>query len=382
MKKRIAIISPHMEINGAAIMTLDFIEMLDKDTYDIDMYIYKTGDLMERIPKHVNVIMPSKTLKTATTKKNEIKTISQFIRKVHSVLRNKLSGQKYRYYKEKWQKEYDVVVCHTEDEPIFYAMYNFIAKRKIVWIHIEIEKKYANNPHFAKAYKSFDKIVCVSEASANSFKKCFPEINNRVTTIYNRINIVRINELAALNTENRTELMQPAIVTVARLNAQKRIDRCIRVAKILKDRQVEFTWYIIGDGETATYTSLSALIHDNQLEKHFILYGKTSNPYYLIKQAKVCALLSDFEGYATYINEARVLKKAIVATDFTAIEEQIVNNTSGIIVDRNDHEKIADSIELLLKDEVMRENMSTAIALDESHNQEVLKQTLAILAYD
>lgn len=382
MKKKIAIISPHMEINGAAVMTLDFIEMLDKDQYDIDMYIFKPGDLIESIPSHVNVIMPSNVLKTATIKQHEIKTATQFIRKTVAVLKNKLSGQKYNYYKEKWTKQYDLVVCHTEDEPIFYAMYNFVAKRKIVWIHIEIEKKYANNQDFAMAYDSFDKIVCVSQASADSFRRTFPELEKRVNTVYNRINIERILSLSNDNTENRPCLAQPAIVTVARLNSQKRIDRCVMVARILKDMRVNFNWYIIGDGEPETYHELSKMITDNQLDDQFILYGKTSNPYYLINQATVCALLSDFEGYATFINEARILKKAIVATDFTAIEEQIINNKSGMIVDRFDHVKIAQSIALLLQDEKLRHSMSTAITLDETHNQAVLAQTLQLLDYD
>lgn len=69
MKKKIAIISPHMEINGAAVMTLDFISMLDPDLYEIDMYVYKPGDLLSRVPQHVNIIMPSKRLKIATMKK-------------------------------------------------------------------------------------------------------------------------------------------------------------------------------------------------------------------------------------------------------------------------------------------------------------------------
>lgn len=258
-------------------------------------------------------------------------------------------------------------------------MYNFIAKQKIVWIHIEIEKKYANNPHFAKAYHYFDKIVCVSNASADSFRKTFPDLKDKVMTVYNRININQILSLSQQNTEDRLPLLQPSIVSVCRLNTQKRVDRCILVAKLLKDMNVNFTWYVIGDGDPEMYTLLTDMIKTNQLETQFVLYGKTANPYYLIKQATICALLSDFEGYATFINEARVLQKPIVATNFTAIEEQIVNHVSGMIIDKEDLPAIANALKLLLENETLRDEMSHEILLDETHNQQVLRQTLELL---
>lgn len=382
MKKKIAIISPHMELNGAAVMTLDFIDMLDKELFEIDLYVYKYGELVSRIPDHVNVILPSRTLQIATMKKNEIRNLKDYVSKSLAVLKNKITGQKYHYYKEKWKKDYDVVICHTEDEPIFYAQYNFTAKKKIVWIHIEIEKKYQNNPHFKNGYAAFDQIVCVSKASARSFERTFPELSSKVITIYNRINIDRILDLASKNTENRIMLEKNAIVTVCRLNIQKRVDRCIEVAKILKDLKVNFNWYIVGDGSEEMIQQLDMMIKENQLQDQFILYGKTSNPYFLINQAKVCVLLSDFEGYATFINEARVLKKPIVATNFTAIDEQIENEVSGYYFKKDDLKNIAETIKLLLNDENLSKKIASAIPLDQSHNEMVLHQTLGLLKYD
>ena len=57
MKKKVFIAIHYLEIGGAEISLIGFLQALDYSRYDVDLFVYShRGELMEFIPKEVNLL--------------------------------------------------------------------------------------------------------------------------------------------------------------------------------------------------------------------------------------------------------------------------------------------------------------------------------------
>ena len=66
------------------------------------------------------------------------------------------------------------------------------------------------------------------------------------------------------------------------------------------------------------------------------------------------------EPYGLVVLEAMAMGKAIIASNEGGPVEMIVNNESGLLIEPNNPEILADSIDLLLSDKEKREEMGMA----------------------
>jgi len=115
---------------------------------------------------------------------------------------------------------------------------------------------------------------------------------------------------------------------------------------------------VIGDGEERE--SLEEFSHREGLEDTFILLGAADNPFPILKQADIAALVSHYEGYGLSILEAKVLSIPILATDFPAAREIITDGIEGIIVP-NSEQGIEDGLSRLITDVTIRRKLSLNI---------------------
>jgi glycosyltransferase involved in cell wall biosynthesis len=106
-------------------------------------------------------------------------------------------------------------------------------------------------------------------------------------------------------------------------------------------------------GEGSERSSLEAKIKDYKLEDYFQLIGLHQNPYPFIKAAKLYVQPSRYEGKSMAIEEAKILKKPIIVTNYLTAKDQIEPNVTGIIAEIN-AESIADAIEKLLSNEALQ----------------------------
>ena len=106
-------------------------------------------------------------------------------------------------------------------------------------------------------------------------------------------------------------------------------------------------------GEGSERIKLEKLMQNYDVDDCFILLGSSDNPYPYIKQCDIYVQPSRFEGYCITLAEARILKKAIITTNFFGAQEQIVDGETGLIVNF-DEEKLYDSIKKLIIDTKLR----------------------------
>ena len=94
---------------------------------------------------------------------------------------------------------------------------------------------------------------------------------------------------------------------------------------------------------------MTKLINENNLQKNFILLGQKSNPYPYMQDADVFVQTSIYEGKSIALDEAKILKKPIVITNYETAKDQIYNEINGLIVGMKSND-ICNGIEVIIKD--------------------------------
>ena len=119
------------------------------------------------------------------------------------------------------------------------------------------------------------------------------------------------------------------ILTIGRLVYQKGYEYAIEAAKYLKDKNIDFIWYVIGEGNLRS--ELEKMVIEYNLQDNFKFLGTFTNPYPFINECDIYCQPSRFEGFGLAIAEARILNKPIVATNFDIVYDQIRDNENGLI---------------------------------------------------
>ena len=173
------------------------------------------------------------------------------------------------------------------------------------------------------------------------------------TFFFDKDTIYKKSELEPVKFGNEKKSIK--IVTVGRLSWEKGQDIAIESARIMKEKDIKFVWYFIGDGPS--YTELHGLTKKYGLEKQVIFLGGMKNPYPYIKKCDIYVQPSREEGYGMTVAEAKLLQRAIVITDFLTAGEHIQNGENGYIVPINQSE-LALKIMCLIKRPEKREQFS------------------------
>ena len=103
----------------------------------------------------------------------------------------------------------------------------------------------------------------------------------------------------------------PRVLTIARLAPQKGLDLLLEAATLIKQRGIDFTWLVAGDGPLKA--QLNQQIDDAALPVK--LLGRREDIGALLSQADVVVQTYYWEGQPITLREAMQAGRAIVATD-------------------------------------------------------------------
>lgn len=152
----------------------------------------------------------------------------------------------------------------------------------------------------------------------------------------------------------------------------KRMDLLLKLAMILKERQVDFKLEIAGAGDFEG--SVRAFIAEQRLEDQVRIIGQLPReeiPAFW-KRQDVCINISDFEGRSISITEAMGNGAVPVVTDVSGVRDDIVDGVNGFIVPVGGVEEMADRIEYLSKHRELLWPMGTA-AHDEVYPKSLME---------
>ena len=378
MKKKLLFVIPNLGVGGAEKSLVNLLNELDYDKYEVDLFLMsKTGIFLEQLPKEVNVLPESLYFKKFSIR--FYKSLWWFLThfkfslvfyKILFTLSNRLtknvvlSEQKnWRYLKHFFpvlSKEYDVSIGYLEKNANYIAVDSVKAKKKIGFIHTDYKEMGMYKRYDLPFFEKMNYVISVSENCVFCLEKEFPEFPNKFKMVHNINSPKVIGHLSKISIEENIKL--PYILSIGRLIKLKSFDLAIKACKILINRGLTINWYVIGTGELKE--ELEEQIKEHELEQYFFLLGIRKNPYPYIKNALIYCQTSVFEGKSIAIDEAKILKKPIVVTNFPTAKDQIQHLENGYICEINP-EAIADAIELLIKDEKLREKFTENLSKED-----------------
>jgi len=150
------------------------------------------------------------------------------------------------------------------------------------------------------------------------------------------------------------------IISVGRLIDFKDPCGMVNVARILRDRGVQYTWEHLGDGELRPEVENEIKRHD--LSGHFHLLGEVSNTEVLEKFRSADLMVHNAvvapdggrESFGVVLVEASVAGVPIVSARVGGIPEIVQDQLTGFLVEEGDLEGMADKTALLADDPGMR----------------------------
>lgn len=234
------------------------------------------------------------------------------------------------------------------------------AKKRFHWVRNDLsvcdsDRKAANHVH--QYHACIDQYICVSQTALESLQRLFPKTRTKSVVIPNVIEAEQMLVNAELQSDPISEYAEVLkVITVCRLSDKaKGLLRMVNVHKLLMDEGIDFMWFVVGDGPDREL--MQKTIDKAGLHSKMILLGSKENPFPYFKSADISATLSYYEGLCGAVNEAKVMGKPVLATQFSGINEQIISEESGLIVP-NDEEAIYVGLKRLLTDSVLRKKLT------------------------
>lgn len=364
--KKILFMCINMNIGGTEKALLTMLNEIDDSKYDITLLMLEEyGGFLNEVPRFVKVkyVDEYKSIKSFVNEPPKI-LIKRLIKNEEyliglSTLLNysisKITNNISYYYKyilknvKKIDEEYDLAVAYAGpmDFITYFVLNKIKAKKKVQWIHFDINKIGFNRKFAKRNYKKFDKIFVVSEEGKEKLINLIPALNNKVEAFFNIISCNLIENMSK-NEKSFDDLFDGVrILTVGRLSKEKGQELTINVLARLKNEGYKVRWYCIGDGpEKYNYRNR---IKRLDIENDYILLGSKLNPYPFMKDCDIYVQPSKHEGYCITLGEARCFDNPIVTTNFTGANEQIKNEITGLVCDISE-EGVYKSVKRLLDD--------------------------------
>jgi glycosyltransferase involved in cell wall biosynthesis len=152
-------------------------------------------------------------------------------------------------------------------------------------------------------------------------------------------------------------LEAPLVALVGRLEPIKRVDRFLRVAKLIESPANTY-FLLVGDG-----TLREKLLRSPEaraLGRRLVWAGLRDDMPDVYFASDVLSVTSDNEGTAVSAIEAQAARLPVVTTRVGGMPSVVLDGVTGVVVDRQDESGFADAVEALLVDEVRARRMGEA----------------------
>ena len=353
-----------MGCGGAEHSLINLLEALDTARYKVDLLIFNPeGELISQVPSTVSILTPDRRLRFLSTNNKAVMLRNFSALAAGALIAYRLhlgaGGSNYVRCQKKWRyayhdvikplpRHYDVAVAYMHSLPSYYVIDKVKADRKILWVHNDYSQLKGGKDFDRRFFDEADAIVTISEQCVKEIIKVFPEVTAKTRCIRNLIPDSKIRQKACeYIPQEYKEYKGEKLVSIGRLTRQKGFDYAIEAAKILKGRGIDFRWFIIGSGELQR--DLQEQIVRFGVEDQVLLLGPRENPYPYLKGADVVVQTSRYEGKSIVLDEAKILCKPIVVTDYSSVRDQFIDDVNGKIVPIN-AEAIASGIASMIED--------------------------------
>lgn len=146
------------------------------------------------------------------------------------------------------------------------------------------------------------------------------------------------------------------IICPARLVPVKGHQVLINALAQLKQTRTDWHCWLVGDGELRQ--QLEQQVQQMQLVSDITFLGNRGDIPSLLKQADIFVLPSLQDNQPFSVMEAQVTGKPVIVSNAGGIPEMVEHGKTGLIVPSGDSETLTNSLENLLSDDVLRNQLS------------------------
>lgn len=246
----------------------------------------------------------------------------------------------------------DIIHAHMMTGALFARYLRGFRKYKIVThVHNEFQKS-------ADFMRVGDRVIAVSQAVCDAMAGRSVKRDKLRVILNGSIGSPRQADFSPQPLEGR------AIVTVAGMYERKGISDLIDAFDLLAGSHPDARLYIVGDGPDRAKFEERASASPFSGRIRFAGFQAESRRW--MKAADVFVLASHKEPFGLVLIEARESGCAIVATEVDGIPEALDHGESGLLVPPRNAKALADAIDRLLSDDVMRRRyrVRSGIGLD------------------
>lgn len=368
-RKKVAILLPWLKMGGTNKVAIRFMAELVQFC-DVTLILSQNvGELLNEIPKGVQVIIdemiPFREMLKKDVKEFRIRYVLCDLIYYLKVKTGHDNIDNYRYIVERHpyilEEKFDCAISYHGQSPerLLNLLYRIHSKKKAVWIHGEMSFSEDKCRRLQKYYHFVDHFFFVSKPTQKSFSKVISFDEAKATVYYNPIDKEEIIKKAQVPCAPQFSANYQNILTVGRISSEKGQDMIPAITRKLLDIGYAVRWYIIGDGNMRS--KVEELIKKYDVSDSVIILGTQTNPYCFMKACMIYVQPSYTEGYSTTICEAGMLGKAIIGTKPSGgIRDQITDGEDGLIVDAT-VEGITEGIMELLNNPNVRRNFEENI---------------------
>lgn len=324
---------------GAERVLLDQLARLDRDKFTPLLYLVShSGSLLEELPRDVPVFAFAS--RNDTPRWNWPGRIHrQLVSDLASVIR---------------EQQVDLVFDHTFHMTLIAGPATRKTKTpRVSLIVCDPEQDLTNSESrflffkkrlLQQAYQSADTVISVSEGVRQAAITYYDLDPALVQTIYNPINLKRIDALYAQG-DLRLDPDKFHIVSCGRLHPQKGFGFLLEAAEklIYQNGLTDLRFHILGEGPSRE--ELQREIKQRQLSEFVVLEGFQDNPFQYYREAQLFCLPSLYEGFGLVLAEAMACRIPVLATDCPSGPAEILEHGKyGRLVPPANADALADQI--------------------------------------
>ncbi|WP_138752507.1 glycosyltransferase [Paenibacillus sinopodophylli] len=395
MKKKLLFVMNNLNCGGAEKSLLSLLQTIDLSRFDVDLYLFKhEGIFLDKLPEAVHLLEEPigfryydmsvrKAVFACLRSGNVMQAINRIVAGFIFSSEKNAARREQRVWKylskglPKLQQKYDAAIGFLEKNPVYFCIEKVNANQKIGFIHNDYDKLQMDPRLDLPYFKKLDHLVTVSDGCGEVLLQRFPQFKQKIKVIQNIVSPPTIHKMSAERADvDINENPAISIVSIGRLTAQKGFEMAIEACKALIEQGYTIQWYVIGEGEERH--RLEQLITAYGIHRYFHLIGLKENPYPYIHNADLYVQPSRFEGKSIAIDEAKILQKPIIVTNFSTAKDQITHNQNGLIVEMNAG-SLTEGIKKLIDDEGMRLYFKEQLALENLGNESEIEKLYAII---
>lgn len=392
--KKILIVSHSMELGGAERALLGLLNNIDYKNFSVDLFLERhMGELFEYIPKEVTVLPENPAYACMAVPASQVikkrqfgVAIGRFIGKkkaVDYINKNAVDdgadvqinySQKYtvNFMPMISDDEYDLVISFLT--PHYFAAKKTKGKVKVAWIHTDYSAVEIDRKSEGKMWGMYDRIVSISPEVTNSFLKALPELKDKIMLVANMhpADFIKAKADDFVPADEMPDDGSDKLLSIGRFCNAKNFDNLPHICRsIIEEYGLNVKWYIIGYGTGVDL--IKENIKKAGVSDNVIILGKKENPYPYIKRCDFYIQPSRYEGNAVTVNEALILGKPTVITDYPTAKSQINDGVDGVIVPLENSLCAKGIAEFILNTELQKKITAHLSVTDFSNSQEVEK---------